>query len=359
MRRSFARFRVDPLKSHIVQKRLPAHVRRMQKQQQAWQEDDQASNDFQPKTDSVVVQISQAAKQGRWSQQLWENLLDQAYQNREEMSPQDMADVLWSMSEARFQHDAILDDFVRNLSHRANVKAMVTAMLALDRLGLPTVALREPFLQQLVGTCDRLSLGDLRRVLMALARCWKAAPAHNDIVNEICAQIADKAVKADPRDLLVVPQHLGRLRLPHAELIAVSAAAIQTILSSRLTVLVLDILRALDGLWLLEPLVATPAGSSHSIRSVVDLAAKCRLFGADLLCQSSREDLWRVGSQLLGAEVTEPRVWVVWAEEVVRRRNEGMSKARGVGQLRQRVVRRWGLQQPPEGLELALRTMLR
>ena len=88
-----------------------------------------------------------------------------------ELAPQDMASILWSMADARFHHKALVEEFIRSLSFRAGVKSLVTAMLALDRLGLPADSLRAPFLQHLSGQCNDLSFGDLRRVLMALARC--------------------------------------------------------------------------------------------------------------------------------------------------------------------------------------------
>merc|ERR1719401_2750060 len=116
------------------------------------------------------------------------------------------------MAQARFQHNMLLDEFVRSLSYRSNVKAMVTAMLAVDKLGLPTDALRAPFLQQLSGQCDQLSFGDLRRILMAMARCWRGPAIDAELLDELCAAVVDKSRDCDPRDLVAVPQHLGRLR---------------------------------------------------------------------------------------------------------------------------------------------------
>merc|ERR1719181_453658 len=139
----------------IVQKRLPQHARKQLLREQLWEEEDDAAGP--EKTPSIVVQIAQAAKQRRRQPQLWSNLLDQALASQGELSPQHMAGVLQSMSEARFRHNALLDEFIRSLSYRADVKAMVTAMLAVDRLGLPTDALRASFLQQLSGQCDSLS----------------------------------------------------------------------------------------------------------------------------------------------------------------------------------------------------------
>merc|ERR1712125_197516 len=135
------------------------------------------------------------------------------------------------MSEARYRHQALLDAFVRSLSYRANVKAMVTAMLALDRLALPTDVLRGNFLQQLNGQCEALSFSDLRRVLMALARCWPGCH-HEVLLEELCSEIASKAGHCDPRDLVAIPQHLGRLRFPHPVLLAAAAEAISTLVAS-------------------------------------------------------------------------------------------------------------------------------
>ncbi|CAK0852625.1 unnamed protein product [Prorocentrum cordatum] len=141
-------------------------------------------------------------------------------------------------------------------------------MLAVDRLGLPTDALRGPFLQQLSGSCDSLKMGDLRRVLMALARCWQASSVHPELLDELCGSIVAKweelpAWQCDPRNLLAVPQHLGRLRHPHPELLNCSAGAISALISSRLSVLPADALRSFDGLLLLAPLVGSTSRSSR------------------------------------------------------------------------------------------------
>merc|ERR1719291_1576635 len=221
-------------------------------------------------------------------------------------------------------HHALLDEFTRSLAFRADVKAMVTAMLAVDRLGLPTDALRGPFLQQLSGSCDSLKMGDLRRVLMALARCWQASSVHPELLDELCGSIVAKweelpAWQCDPRNLLAVPQHLGRLRHPHPGLLNCSAGAIAALISSRLSVLPADALRSLDGLLLLAPLV----GPSPAQEQMEGLAAKCQLYAATLLRRASPEDLWSAGAQLLAAGVSEQRVWTVWASAAVERRSDG------------------------------------
>eukprot|EP00928_Gymnodinium_smaydae_P054687 TRINITY_DN38419_c0_g1_i1.p1 TRINITY_DN38419_c0_g1~~TRINITY_DN38419_c0_g1_i1.p1 ORF type:complete len:260 (-),score=67.62 TRINITY_DN38419_c0_g1_i1:73-852(-) len=253
-------------------------------------------------------------------------------------------------------------------------------MLALDRLGLPTDSLRAPFLQQLSGNCEALSLTDLRRVLMALSRCWRSASPeaeHAGLLEELCSALASKAALAslggsspgaagfDPRDLLVVPQYLGRLRFPHPDLVSLCADSIATLVRSRLAVLPLDALRALDGLRMLERLPASEhfpasAGDEALRRAGLGaLAAKCRLLAAELLRGAESEELWAVGSQLLGAEISEPEVWSVWASEALAREAEGAAAlAQRVVQLRRRAARRWRLPQAPEGLELALSALL-
>ncbi|CAE8621772.1 unnamed protein product [Polarella glacialis] len=355
MRRSLARWKVDP--QLIVQRRLPWQVRKQQLKNQFWKDGDEEEPQ-QTKTPGIVVQISQAAKKRQRDPQLWSNLLDQALAVHGELSPQDMAGVLWSMSEARYQHEALTDEFVRSLSYRANVRAMVTAMLAVDRLGLPTDSLRAPFLQQLSGQCQELGFGDLRRVLMALARCWRhCAPVQQELLGELCDAIADKAEdeKCDPRDLVAVPQHLGRLRYVHPELLAASARAVAILVSSRLSVLQLDVLRAQDGFLMLEPLIEVPAARYE----IGVLAEKCRLLGAKLLRQARAEEIWRIGSQLLGSEVMDTRVWSVWVGEVMRRREPECGRSRRIAEVRRVMTRQWGLNQAPEGLERALQDALR
>lgn len=345
--------KVDP--ALIVQRRLPWQVRKQQLRQQLWKEEEEPAPEEPAKTPGIVVEIAQAARKKNRDPILWSNLLDQALEQQGELTPQDMASVLFSMAQARFQHAQLLDEFVRSLSFRANVKSMVTAMLAVDKLGLPTDALRAPFLQQLVGSCDELSFGDLRRVLMALARCWQAAPVQKRLLNELCDAIVGKAEGCDPRDLIAVPQHLGRLRHLHAPLLALSVGAVADLIASRLAVLPLDALRALDGFLLLGPLVTRPDARER----FASLAAKCRLLATDILRNAGHEEVWRAGAQLAGAEVTEQSVWAVWAGEVVERREEGVGRAQRVARVRKRIARQWGMSQPPEGLELALRSCLK
>eukprot|EP00927_Polykrikos_kofoidii_P001890 TRINITY_DN10736_c0_g4_i1.p1 TRINITY_DN10736_c0_g4~~TRINITY_DN10736_c0_g4_i1.p1 ORF type:complete len:366 (+),score=57.74 TRINITY_DN10736_c0_g4_i1:132-1229(+) len=354
MQLSFVRLKVDP--KLVVQKRLPLGVRKQQLREQKWQEEvDTASSRF--KTPGVVVQIAQAAKKKRTNAQLWTNLLGQALESRGEMTPQDMASVLWSMSEARFRHDGVIDDFVTALSYRSDVKAVVTAMLAVDRLGLPTESLRGPFLQHLTGQCGRLNLGDLRRVLLALARCWHTAPLYQQaLLEELCSELVIKSENCDPRELIAVPQHLGRLSLVHSGLLSICASATGSIVSSRLSVLPLDVLRALDGWLLLKPLlVDRPQVVRDRAESV---ATKCRLLAVDLLRLLTLEEVWDVGSQLLGVDVTDPRVWSVWANEVIRRQTEEVGLAKSVTHVRTKLKRLWGLKHTPVGLDAALRSAL-
>lgn len=353
MRRSLVRWKGDP--SLIVHKRLPVHVRRQQERQLQLREEEEDTEPSAPP--SIVVQIAQAARGRRRQPQLWSNLLNQALETSGELSPQDMASVLWSMSEVRYQHRALMDDFVRSLSFRADVKAMVTAMLAVDRLGLPTDALRAPFLQHLAGQCEHLSFGNLRRILMALARCWQQpqAPVQEELLEELCDAIVEKAHNCDPRDLLAVPQHMGRLRYLHRGLFTTSTSAVATLVSSRLTVLPLDVLRALDGLLLLQALVE----AERPRQQLGQLAEKCKLMARQLLRGEDLGPLWRTGARLYGAEVVEPRIWSLWAAEVVGRRDLGVGKAQGIQHLRRRAQRQWRVPQAPEGLEVALQGLLR
>mmetsp|Transcript_90214 Transcript_90214/g.232886 ORF Transcript_90214/g.232886 Transcript_90214/m.232886 type:complete len:355 (+) Transcript_90214:77-1141(+) len=348
MQRSFVRLKADP--SLIVQKRLPWQVRKQQMRQQLWQEDEASPE--QSRTPGIVVQIAQAAKRRQRSSQVWSNLLDQALESQGEMTPEDMASVLWSMSESRYRHGPLLDEYMRSLSLGANVKAMVTAMLAVDRLGLSTDTLRAHFLQQLTGHCDELSFSDLRRMLMALARTSCTAPVESDLLDELCDAIVAKGVESeDPRDLITIPQHLGRLQHKHAKLLSMVASAVVALVSSRLAVLPLDALRALDGFLLLKPVVHGPAAEEQ----LDILALKCRLLSTELLRRAPDKDLWAVGAQLLGAGVEERSVWGVWAGEVLNRRAEGVARAQCIAQARKRMARQWGVRHPPEGLELALR----
>ena len=271
-----------------------------------------------------------------------------------ELSPHDMASILWSMSKARFHHETLVEEFTRTLSFRAGVKSIVTAMLALDRLGLPTESLRAPFLQQLSGQCQELSFGDLRRVLMALARCWKQAAVQEGLLLEICDATADKAEGCDPRDLVAIPQHLGRLKILHRPLLAASADAVSKLIASRLPVLALDILRAMDGFLLVAPLLGAGPARSHTL----ELARKCQLFGGQQLRKTQHAELWGIGSQLLGAEIVNVQVWSLWVSEMVVHSPEA-SRSKGLKALRQQIAKRWGVERPPEGLEQALQVQLR
>ncbi len=163
------------------------------------------------------------------------------------------------------------------------------AMLALERLGLPTESLRAPFLQHLSGQCHELSFGDLRRVLMTLARCTTGGVVQSAQLCEICDAIHEKSTDCDPRDLLVIPQHLGRLQFLHPPLLAQSTHAISRLISSRLTVLPLDVLRAWDGLLLLTSLVEGEAQDQ-----LKQLATKCKLLGSRMLQEGSTTELWLV-----------------------------------------------------------------
>ncbi|CAE7370723.1 unnamed protein product [Symbiodinium natans] len=286
--------------------------------------------------------------------QVWGNLLDQALASHAELSPHDMASILWSMSKARYHHETLVKEFARTLSFRAGVTSIVTAMLALDRLGLPTESLRAPFLQQLSGHCQELSFADLRRVLMALARCWKQAAVQQDLLFEICDATADKAIGCDPRDLVAMPQHLGRLQFLHGPLLSASADAVSRLVASRLSVLPLDILRAMDGFLLVAGFLEAGAARAQTL----ELARKCQLFGGQLLKSSRQSELWNIGSQLLGAEIVSSQVWVLWASEMVQHSPE-TSRARGVAVLRQQMAKKWSLDRPPEGLQEALQVLLR
>lgn len=334
--------KVDP--AMIVQKRLPWQVRKNQLRQRFW--DDEAEQ--QSKTPAIVVQISQMVQGHQRDPKVWGNVLDQALVVHAELSPHDMASILWSMSKARFHHEALVEEFARTLSFRAGVKSIVTAMLALDRLGLPTESLRAPFLQQLSGQCQQLSFGDLRRVLMALARCWQQAAVQQDLLDEICNATADKAVGCDPRDLVAMPQHLGRLRFLHKPLLLVSADAVSKLVTSRLTVLPLDILRAMDGLLLIASLLEGEAARGQTL----ELVRKCQLFSGQQLKKSRTSELWSIGSQLLGAEIVNSRVWALWVSEMIEQFPEA-SRARGVSLLRQKMARKWALDRFPDGLEQA------
>eukprot|EP00933_Yihiella_yeosuensis_P012285 TRINITY_DN12063_c5_g1_i1.p1 TRINITY_DN12063_c5_g1~~TRINITY_DN12063_c5_g1_i1.p1 ORF type:complete len:221 (+),score=45.24 TRINITY_DN12063_c5_g1_i1:58-663(+) len=191
---------------------------------------------------------------------------------------------------------------------------------------------------------------------MALARCWKhCAPIQQDLLREICDVIAEQAVDCDPRDLVAIPQHLGRLNYVHAGLLSISATAVSKLISSRLTVLPLDILRAMDGFLLLVPIINAPEAKQE----VAGLATKCSLLGCRLLQQATTEDLWRAGSQLLGTEVTDDRVWSVWVAEAMNRRDPASARSRRVTEVRRRISKQWGIQRPPQGLELALQGALR
>lgn len=344
MLRSLVRLKVDP--ALIVQKRLPAKVRRQQLQRPLWQDDaTPPETGSQAGTPAVVLQIAQAARRRSRDEQLWTNLLDQALVHHEEFAPQDMASVLWSMSEGRYRHAGVTNEFVRALAYRASVKTMVTAMLALDRLELPTDGLRGPFLQQLGGQCESLSFGDCRRILMALARCCRHAAVPEDLLNELCASIILQSHDCDPRDLIAVPQHLGRLRYPHAGLLVISTKAISSLVASRLGVLPLDTLRALDGLIMLLPLIGTGGveTSASNCEPIISLARKCRLLGADQARALSDQELWALGAQMLGAELKEPQVWAIWAREVALHRcPEGVLSSQHMRKVRRRVVRQWG-----------------
>mmetsp|Transcript_56353 Transcript_56353/g.131653 ORF Transcript_56353/g.131653 Transcript_56353/m.131653 type:complete len:320 (-) Transcript_56353:11-970(-) len=306
------------------------------------------------KTPAIVVQIGQMTRRNRRDAQVWGNLLDQALASHAELSPQDMASILWSMSDARFHHEALVEEFARTLSFRAGVKSIVTAMLALDRLSLPTDSLRAPFLQQLSGQCQELSFGDLRRVLMALARCWKHAHVQSELLSELCDATADKAQGCDPRDLVAIPQHLGRLRFLHGPLLAAAADSISQLVSSRLSVLPLDVLRATDGFMLLVPILE--AGEAQ--QRMVELSRKCELFAKHLLRQTKPPELWALGSQMLGAEIVSTEVWSLWVAVMVNR-SADVSRFQKIAALRQQMAKQWGLESPPEVLECVLQQTLR
>lgn len=350
MRRCLAPLAPDA--SLIVHKRLPWTVRKEQLRRQLWRQEEKEQEISKPA--GIVVQIAQAAHAKRRQPQLWSNLLEQALAVHAELTPQDMANVLWSMSEVRYQHYALLDEFVRSLSLRADVKAMVTAMLAVDKLGLPIDTLRAPFVQQLSGQCEELSFGDLRRVLMALARCWQRFPIDSELLDELCATLLTKSQNCDPRDLVAVPQHLGRLRYLHPGLIAASSSAVWTIVSSRLTVVPLDVFRALDGFLLLSSIVDT----AEPRVKLFAMADKCGLFATQLLRLASIDELWSCGQQLMAAEIVEPRAWIIWAKEAIYRRTDDLTRAQQIARIRSRIRRQWRVAQPPESFEVALRGML-
>ncbi|CAK9044831.1 unnamed protein product [Durusdinium trenchii] len=361
MQRSRTTLKVDP--ALVVQRRLPWQVRKNQLQQRLFDED--KVEDISSQTPSVVVQVSQATRRNNRDPQLWNNLLDQALASHAELAPQDMASILWSMGSARFHHKALVEEFVRTLSLRAGVKSLVTSMLALERLGLPTGSLRAPFLQHLSGQCHELSFGDLRRVLMALARCRKHGAAPQEQFQEICDAIHEKSVDCDPRDLIAIPQHLGRLQFVHSRLLACSTTAISRVISSRLAVLPLDVLRALDGLLLLVPLIESGhnegvTSRNHSLQCAL-LVKKCGLLARRLLQNASLVDLWSIGSQLLGSDIAQVEVWSLWILEAAQRRKEqrpGESRSHCLRQLRRQMVTRWSLQSLPEDLELALQVRI-
>ena len=265
-----------------------------------------------------------------------------------------MASILWSMSKARFHHEALVEEFTRTLSFRAGVKSIVTSMLALDRLGLPTELLRAPFLQQLRGQCQELSFGDLRRVLMALARCWKHSAVQPDLLLEICDATADKAADCDPRDLVAMPQHLGRLKFLHQRLLSASADAVSKLIASRLSVLPLDILRAMDGFLLVAPLVDADPARQHTL----ELARKCQLFSEQLLGKAKHAELWAIGSHMLGAEIVSVQVWTLWVSEMAQHVPQP-SRSKGVVFLRQQMARKWGVDRLPQGLEQSLQFLSR
>ncbi|CAJ1332505.1 unnamed protein product [Effrenium voratum] len=351
MRRSLAALKVDP--AMIVQRRLPWQVRKTQLQQKLWDERDEEVED-PAKMSAIVVQIAQASRKSRKDSQTWGNLLDQALTSHAELSSQDMASILWSMADARFHHKALVEDFVRSLSFRAGVKPIVTAMLALDRLGLPTDSLRGQFLQQLSGQCEELSLGDLRRVLMALARCCKDCSVQPQLLREICDATYEKANGCDPRDLMSIPQHLGRLQYLHSPLLARSADAISKLISCRLSVLPLDVLRALDGFMVLTPLVEIEVAKQQ----LLQLAVKCQLLAAHLLQTAPASELWAIGAQLLGSEVVSKEVWALWISEAVQRRSAENHLSRRISGVRRQMMKQWGIQSMPEGLELAFQLTL-
>ena len=266
-----------------------------------------------------------------------------------------MASILWSMADGRFHHKALVEEFVRSLSFRAGVKSLVTAMLALDRLGLPTDSLRSPFLQHLSGQCSQLSLGDLRRVLMALAR---TSSVHSEQLREICDAIEEKAVDCDPRDLVAVPQHLGRLRFLHPPLIVRSIDAISRLISSRLAVVPLDVLRAWDGLLMLASLVeGTEATEAQD--QLKQLAIKCKLLSCRMLQEGSTADLWSIGSQLLGSEILNMEIWSLWTAEASTRRlqqHPAESRSQRMSKIRRQMMKQWNFSDSlPEELEIILK----
>ncbi|CAL1172646.1 unnamed protein product [Cladocopium goreaui] len=338
--------KVDP--ALIVHKRLPWQVRKNQLRQRFWDEEVKKSSS---KTPSIVVEVSQTARRKRRDPQLWNNLLDQALAAHAELAPQDMASILWSMADARFHHKALVEEFIRSLSFRAGVKSLVTAMLALDRLGLPADSLRAPFLQHLSGQCNDLSFGDLRRVLMALARCTSSVQSEQ--LREICDAIHEKAEECDPRDLVAVPQHLGRLRFLHPQLMARSIDAISRLISSRLSVAPLDVLRALDGLLMLASLVE---GEIHD--QLKHLATKCKLLSSRMLQEGSTPDLWSIGSQLLGSEIVNAEVWTLWLAEASDRRlqqHPAESRSQRISRIRRQMMKQWNFSQSlPEELEIVV-----
>jgi len=347
MRRAVPLLKNEPL---VVQKRLPSGVRKQAQRQKLFNTEGPTTIDAH-KTPGIVVEIAQAARKRDRDRNKWANLLDQALESHAELSAKDMAGVLWSMSEARFRHDGVIDEFVRSLRYQANVSAMVTAILAVDRLGFSTEALRTPFVQQLGGSCDKLGFADLRRVLMAFARCWQASRVDPQLLEELCNCIVERAATSDPRNLIAVPQHLGRLRFPHPMLTATASSSIATVIASRLTVAPLDVLRALDGFLLLVPLL-----TDRSQEKIALLGSKCSLLAARLFSDISHDELWRLGAQVFAAEIVDHRVWCVWTEEMASRRAPGQGSAQHLAGIRKRIMRQWNVQGLPSGLEMALRS---
>merc|ERR1740123_2616339 len=115
-------------------------------------------------------------------------------------------------------------------------------------------------------------------------------------------------------------------------------------------------MRALDGLLLIGPLLGDRTGARAKLDA---LAQKCRLLATDLLRKTKSDELWRVGAQLAGAEVSDVRVWHVWSTEILDRREEGVSRAQRVAHIRKRARRYWSLTNLPSGLEEAMRSCLR
>ncbi|CEL91772.1 unnamed protein product [Vitrella brassicaformis CCMP3155] len=304
MRCSCVRLKADP--ALLVSKRLPNSAKRSKLLPTLIPQKEY-------KHPEIVKRIIRMSLRKERDAVIWYNLCGQAIENRSVLLPIHMAEILRACARVGYRHGEMMALFAESLKQRADVRSVVLALTALQKLQMPCEALKSSFLRQLGGNCASLSFIDLRHVLSAFASL-QIGVSHTELLHEVCDGLLAAAYASeqpdmtgiDGREFLQIPYHLGRLGFPHPTLLRLTCMRLKSLMVSRIRCAPLDALCAYDGFLRL--------GEEYE-----GIAEKLEMYGRFLLAEVSTKDLLNIAASFTALDISTNPVWSIWADEVADR----------------------------------------